>query len=115
MEPSKPSREPEPNSLADRTLDRLIGVDQIRFDLDQSHSGSPKASGAEWDSANRRFRGVLGRFSNRLRPRSARVDAGPGVHWVEYLIDALAWLVMAAILAAFLYVVYRGLQIAGMA
>jgi hypothetical protein len=43
--------------------------------------------------------------------KTSRAD--PGAHWSERLLDGFVWLAITAVMAMLAYLVYRGLQVAG--
>jgi hypothetical protein len=85
--------------LAQRTLDRVLGV------ATESTADRPLASGDEPAAATS--------WAQRIRGLFASSRAEPRLHWTERVIDTLAWIAMAGIIGIFFYLIYRGWEIFG--
>lgn len=101
--PKDPGKEPPPGQLAERTLDRWLGVN-----TGASKRGAPTTTSG-WDGVRHRAASPATRAKRFLK--SSRND--PGGHWSEKLLDAFGWLAIVAVLAMLAYLVYRGLQVGG--
>jgi hypothetical protein len=85
--------------LAQRTLDRWLGVATESTADRQLATGDEPAAATSW--------------AQRIRGLFASSRAEPRLHWTERVIDPLAWIAMAGIIGIFFYLIYRGWEIFG--
>ncbi len=98
-----PAKDPPPGQLAERTLDRWLGVN-----TGASKRGAPTTTSG-WDGVRHRAASPATRARRFLK--TSRDD--PAAHWSEKLLVIFGWVAIVAVLVMLAYLVYRGLQVGG--